>query len=148
MRRIHGRSGYSEDEMRSGILMLGGVTLLDIATEGGYHPPADVNETSDGVSIRMEIPGVSVRNVQVLVRGARIEVSGEKRPDQAGCEASYLCIERTFGRFCRVFEISGAVNLADMTAALRGGVLKLFIPKLSERRGRERRVRIDAEDEA
>lgn len=147
MRRAGGKGGYAEEEMGSGILMLGGVTLLDIATEGGYHPPADVNETVDGVSIRMEVPGVSVRNVQVVVRGARIEVSGEKRPDQAGCEASFLCIERSFGKFCRIFEISGAVNLAEMTASLKGGVLRLFVPKVSERRGREQRVRIDAEDE-
>jgi HSP20 family protein len=140
--------GFPVGDSRSGILMLGGVTLLDVSTEGGYRPPADINETADGVSIRMEVPGVSVRTVQVVVRGARVEVSGEKRPDQAGCEASYLCMERTFGKFCRIFEINGSVNLSEMTAALKGGVLSLFVPKVSERRGREQRVRIDAEDES
>jgi HSP20 family protein len=141
-----GRRRY-DDEGHSGILMLGGVTLLDVSTEGGYHPPADVNETPDGVSIRMEMPGVSVRNVQVVVRGARVEVSGEKRPDQVGCEASFICMERTFGKFCRVFEISGSVDLSRITAGLKGGVLTIFVPKVTERRGREQRVRIDAEDD-
>jgi HSP20 family protein len=131
----------------TGILMMGGVTLLDVSVRGGNRPPADVNETADGVSIRMELPGVSVRHVQVVVRGPRIEVSGEKRPDQAGCEASFLCMERRFGKFRRVFEISGAVSLATMTATLKGGVLSLFVPKVRERRGRERRVRIDAGEE-
>ncbi len=143
-----GKRDNPGENARSGILMLGGVTLLDVSTEGSYRPPSDVNETSEGVSIRMEVPGVSVRHVQVVVRGARIEVSGEKRPDQAGCDASYLCMERTFGKFCRVFEISGSVNLSEMTAGLKGGVLTLFVPKVSERRGREQRVRIDVEDES
>ena len=107
-----------DDEAGSGILMLGGVTLIDVSVRGGNRPPADVNETADGISIRMEVPGVSVRNVQVLVRGARVEVSGEKRPDQAGCDASYLCMERRFGKFRREFEVNGAVNLAEMTASL------------------------------
>ncbi len=143
-----GKKGYPGEESRSGILMLGGVTLIDVSIEGGYRPPADVNETAEGVSIRMEVPGVSVRHVQVVVRGARVEVSGEKRPDQAGCDASFLCMERTFGKFSRIFEVSGSVNLAEMTAGLKGGVLTLFVPKVSERRGREQRVRIDAEDES
>jgi HSP20 family protein len=140
-------TGCPDDALRTGILMLGGVTLLDVLTEGNYHVPADVNETGEGVSIRIEVPGVTVRQIQVVVRGTRVEVSGEKRSDQAGCDASYLCMERTFGKFSRVFEISGAVNLAQMTATLKGGVLTLFVPKVGERRGRERRVRIDAEDE-
>lgn len=142
------KNRYPDDPGESGILMLGGVTLLDVSVRGSNRPPADVNETVDGVSIRMEVPGVSVRNVQVVVRGPRIEVSGEKRRDQAGCEASFLCLERRFGKFCRVFEINGAVNLSEMTASLKGGVLSLFVPKVAERRGRERRVRIDAEDES
>jgi HSP20 family protein len=142
------KNGYPDEATDTGILMLGGVTLLDVSVRGSNRPPADVNETADGISIRMELPGVSVRHVQVVVRGARIEVSGEKRHDQAGCDASYLCLERRFGKFCRLFEINGAVNLAEMTASLKGGVLSLFVPKVPERRGREQRVRIDAGEES
>jgi HSP20 family protein len=140
------RTDFNDDE-RSGILMLGGVTLLDITSESGYRPPADVNETADAVSIRMELPGVSVRHVQVIVRGSRIEVSGEKRSDHVGGDASFLCMERTFGKFCRTFEVNGPVNLGELSAGLAGGVLTLRIPKVPERRGRERRVRIDAGEE-
>jgi HSP20 family protein len=120
--------------------------LLDISDEAAYRPLSDVHETSDGVVIRMELPGVSRGDVEVRVAGNRIEVAGEKRPDADAGDASYLCLERSFGRFQRAFDVSGSVNLSRMTAVLKGGVLVLFLPKISERRGRERLVHIAAEE--
>jgi HSP20 family protein len=87
---------------------------------------------------------VSREEVDVRVRGHRIEVVGEKRPDTAG-DVSYLCVERSFGKFHRAFDVSGSVNLARMTAVLKGGVLILSLPKVSERRGQERRIPVVTE---
>lgn len=122
------------------------VMLMDISDEAAYRPPSDVHETPDGVVIRMEIPGVSEGEVEVRVRGGRIVVAGEKRPDTAAADASYLCLERAFGRFHRAFDVSGSVNLARLTAVLKGGVLILFLPKIAERRGHERRIPIHVEE--
>jgi HSP20 family protein len=122
------------------------VMLMDISDEAAYRPPSDVHETPDGVVIRMEIPGVSEAEVDVRVRGGRIVVAGEKQPDVAASDASYLCLERAFGRFHRAFDVSGSVNLSRMTAVLKGGVLVLFLPKIAERRGHERRIPIHTEE--
>jgi HSP20 family molecular chaperone IbpA len=54
-------------------------------------------------------------------------------------------VERIFGKFHRAFDVSGSVNLARMTAVLKGGVLILFLPKVSERRGQERRIPVVTE---
>jgi HSP20 family protein len=124
----------------------GRVMLTDISDDTSYKPLSDVHETPEEVVVRMELPGVSRDAVEVRVAGNRIEVAGEKRPDEAAGDASYLCLERSFGRFHRAFEVSGAVNPARMTAVLKGGVLILVLPKVSERRGRERRVPVTAEE--
>lgn len=120
--------------------------LMDISDDAAYRPPSDVHETPDAVIIRMELPGVSEKELDVRVKDGRIEVAGEKRPDAAAADASYLCLERVFGRFHRAFDVSGSVNLSRMTALLKGGVLILFLPKVVERRGLERRVPIDTEE--
>lgn len=146
MTRNMRRKSTARDESSQGERRTGQVMLLDISDEAAYKPPSDVHETADGVIIRMELPGVSEEEVDVLVKGGRIEVSGEKRPDAAAGDASYLCLERAFGRFHRAFDVSGAVNLARMTAALKGGVLILFLPKIAERRGQERRIPIHTEE--
>jgi len=132
---------YPQDTCRTGRVM-----LMDISEDAAYIPPSDVHETPEVVVIRMELPGVSGEEIDVRVRGVRIEVAGEKRPDPAAGDASYLCLERAFGRFHRAFDVSGCVNLARVTAVLKGGVLILYLPKVRERRGQERRIPILAEE--
>lgn len=125
---------------------MGRLMLVDISGDAPYKPPADIHETPEGVVIRVEIPGVTKDSVDVRVKGSRIEIVGEKQPDPAGEDASYLCLERAFGRFHRVFDVSGSVNLSRMTAVLKGGVLILFLPKVLERRGLEQRIPIHEEE--
>ena len=142
MSRRHGRThaGSAEGPGAAVQRVPGRVTLLDLSDETGFKPLADVAEADDSVRIRLELPGVPPASVQVRVQGECVEVSGEKVPDFPQGEASYLCLERIFGRFRRVFEVVGAVNLAEVSARMRDGILEVSIPKVRERRGRERRI--------
>ena len=142
MSRRHGRShaGRADDADAAPRENSGRVTLHDRSGETGFRPLSDVTEADDSVRIRLELPGVRPASVQVRVRGDCVEVSGEKVPDFPQGEASYLCLERIFGRFRRVFEVVGAVNLAQVSARMRDGILEVSIPKVRERRGRERRI--------
>ena len=116
------------------------VLLLDLPAESTYQPPSDVVEVDDVVRVLLEIPGVPAASVQVRVLGNRIEVTGEKTPDFPPGETSFLCLERIFGKFQRAFEVRGAVNLGEVSARMANGILVITIPKVAERRGRERRI--------
>lgn len=146
MNRNTRRKAVSREEIAQEARKASRVVLIDISDDALHRPPSDVHETPEGVIIRMELPGVSKGEVEVRVRGGRIDVAGEKRPDTTAADASYLCLERAFGRFHRAFDVSGSVNLARMTALLKGGVLILFLPKVEERRGHERRIPVFTEE--
>ena len=118
----------------------GHVLLLDLPVESVCQPPSDVVEVDDAVRVLLEIPGVPAASVQVRVLGNRIEVIGEKTPDFPAGETSFLCLERIFGKFQRAFEVRGSVNLGEVTARMANGILVIRIPKVVERRGRERRI--------
>jgi HSP20 family protein len=137
-------SGGGSEERRE-VRLLGNVRLLDLSDGAAYVPPSDVTEVEDAVRILLELPGVPVSEVNVWVRGDRIEVTGEKPPDFPRGETSFICIERTFGRYCRVFEVAGPLNLGQISARLKDGILVITIPKMAERRGRERRVPVTVE---
>lgn len=124
----------------------GEVMLVDLSEEQSNPPPSDVHETPEGVVIRMELPGVPRENIDVRVRGSRVDIFGEKPPDKAGEDASFLCLERRFGKFHRAFDVTGSVNLSRMKAVLKDGVLVLAMPKVPDRRGREMRIRILSEE--
>ncbi|MHB1011332.1 MAG: Hsp20/alpha crystallin family protein [Desulfobacteria bacterium] len=118
----------------------GHVLLLDLPVESACQPPSDVVEVDDAVRVVLEIPGVPAASVRVLVQGNRIEVTGEKPPDFPAGETSFLCLERIFGKFQRAFEVRGSVNLGEVSARMANGILVITIPKVPERRGRERRI--------
>jgi len=118
----------------------GHVLLLDLPVDSACQPLSDVVEVDDAVRVLLEIPGVPATSVQVRVLGNRIEVTGEKIPDFPAGETSFLCLERIFGKFQRAFEVRGSVNLGEVSARMANGILVITIPKVAERRGRERRI--------
>lgn len=118
----------------------GHVLLLDLPVESAYQPLSDVVEMDDAVRVLLEIPGIPAASVQVRVLGNRIEITGEKPPDFPAGETSFLCLERIFGKFQRAFEVRGSVNLGEVSARMANGILVITIPKIADRRGRERRI--------
>jgi HSP20 family protein len=122
----------------------GHVLLLDLPVESACQPPSDVVEVDDAVRVLLEIPGVPVSSVHVRVVGNRIEITGEKGTDFPAGETSFLCLERIFGKFQRAFEVRGSVNLGEVSARMANGILVITIPKIADRRGRERRIPVTA----
>jgi len=122
----------------------GHVLLLDLPVESACQPPSDVVEVDDAVRVLLEMPGVPAASVQVRVLGNRIEITGEKTPDFPAGETSFLCLERIFGKFQRAFEVRGSVNLGEVSARMANGILVITIPKIPDRRGRERRIPVTA----
>ena len=138
--RTRPKSPEEVPEVRSAARRTGHVLLLDLPVESACQPLSDVVEVDDSVRVLMEIPGVPPASVQVRVLGNRIEVTGEKPPDFPAGETSFLCLERIFGKFQRAFEVRGSVNLGEVSARMANGILVITIPKVPERRGRERRI--------
>ena len=107
----------------------------------------DVIETSAAIEIVMDLVGVSADAVNVVVASNTVLITGDKRP--AACEhcgqAAFHVAERVFGRFARAVKLSGAIDVARAEARLRDGELRLILPRIDDRRGREHRipVRID-----
>jgi HSP20 family protein len=52
-------------------------------------------------------------------------------------EASFNLVERDFGRFARAVRLSGAYHTARASATLANGELRVRVPKVEERRGRD-----------
>jgi HSP20 family protein len=138
--RARQKSPEEVPEISSAARRTGHVLLLDLPVESACQPLSDVVEVDDAVRVLLEIPGVPAASVQVRVLGNRIEVTGEKLPDFPAGETSFLCLERIFGKFQRAFEVRGSVNLGEVSARMANGILVITIPKVPERRGRERRI--------
>jgi HSP20 family protein len=85
---------------------------------------------------------MSASSLRILFRDGVVVVAGEKRPPQRGEARLFHQVERDFGRFARVLQLTGAFDAARARAALFAGELTITIPKRVDRRGQPRRIPI------
>lgn len=108
-------------------------------------PPVDVVETADTVEIVVDLPGVVIDDVQVVFGRGVVVVGGRKAPP--GCEhreAAFHLAERAFGSFARAVRLNGAFDAGRATATLTAGELRIVLPRIEDRRGRELRIPVTA----
>jgi len=105
----------------------------------GWIPPIDVHETAEEYVITAELPGLGRDDVEIKVLDGRLQISGERRERDLGCE-QYHRVERGRGHFSRTFELPHPVEEERVTADLHDGVLTVVCPKAAE--GGARRVRV------
>ena len=110
--------------------------------EAECRAPVDVVETPTGLEIVMDLAGVPADAVQVVVAENTLIVMGRKSPSvcEHHREAAFHVAERTFGRFARGVRLTGAFDVGRADARLRAGELRVTLPRIEERRGRERRI--------
>ena len=105
---------------------------------GEWAPPVDLCETESIISIRVELPGVTADQIKIGLTNTKLRIWGEKkrRPSRRRI-ISYLCSERSFGKFSRIVPLRWTVCIRNATTELKGGVLHIHLPKIEDRRGEE-----------
>jgi HSP20 family protein len=105
---------------------------------GTWAPPVDLCETEKLISIRVELPGVSADEIKIGICNTKLRIWGEKkrRPSRRRI-ISYLCSERSFGKFGRIVPLRWTFSIREATAELSNGMLHIYLPKIEDRRGEE-----------
>ena len=106
-------------------------------------PPLDIIETDAGIEAILDIPGVPAASIEIVFSRHVLLIAGQKLPEP--CEdgdAAFHIAERSFGRFARAISVDGAFDAGRATARLAGGELRVILPRLAERRGRQIRIPI------
>ena len=123
--------------------------LLDAQTSAGApagecNPPVDVVESPSQIEVTVDLPSVARDDVHVAFARGTILVAGIKRaPTCTHNDAAFHLAERAFGRFARAIRIAGAVDAGRARATLSAGELRIVVPRIDERRGREIRIPIE-----
>jgi HSP20 family molecular chaperone IbpA len=101
-----------------------------------WLPPTDVIERADGLEIVMDLAGIGDR-LRVAVVDRILVVSGEKSTGPCNAGAAFHVAERTFGKFQRAVPLRIAFDASAITATLFQGELRIVVPRIDDRRGRE-----------
>jgi len=111
---------------------------------GHCTPALDVQETPEVLEVVMDLPGVPASHVRVLLKGGVLVIVGEKPSPYPGGrgDTSFHLVERGFGRFARAVHLAGTFDGGRVHAVLKGGELRVILPRLQDRRGQEIHVPI------
>ncbi|MBC7196004.1 MAG: Hsp20/alpha crystallin family protein [Deferribacterales bacterium] len=99
---------------------------------GDWYPPVDIFEKEDGITIIMEIPGVSENDIDLQITDGVLTVRGEKKLPYEKSNENFYRLERNFGKFARSFSLPNTVDQNKVKAGLKEGILKIEIGKKDE----------------
>ncbi|MEJ2151770.1 MAG: Hsp20/alpha crystallin family protein [Gemmatimonadota bacterium] len=107
------------------------------AAERQWFPAADVSETPDFLTLRLEVPGMVTEDIKIGVENNTLTVRGEKKHESKSEDETFFRSERSYGAFERSFSLPGYVNSEDVHAKLDNGVLTIRLPRREEAKSRE-----------
>ena len=103
----------------------------------------DIRDAGDSYVMEADFPGFQKENISVEIDGDTMTIRAERHSERekAECASSYICTQRPFGVWERVFDIS-AVDSGAVAASYENGVLTLRLPKKASTAPQARRIEI------
>jgi HSP20 family protein len=116
---------------------------LESTASGHWVPTTDVYTTENGLVVKLELAGMRSENLEIIVEGSRLRISGN-RPD--GCRApncSFLVMEINYGPFECVLDLPQGYDLNQAKASYLNGFLRIDVPRLPPPHSKTTKVRVD-----
>lgn len=123
------------------------VTSQESLSAGNFVPPVDVYEDEHGIQLKMEVPGIDEKEIDIRLENNLLTVRGERKLESETKEENYHRIERHYGTFTRSFTLPNTVNPEDVKAAYSKGVLTIALGKRAEAKPKQIKVNMTSERE-
>lgn len=111
-------------------------------TAGAFVPAVDIYEDEQGVQLKLEVPGVDEKDLDIRVENNVLSVSGERKFESEQKEENFRRVERRFGSFSRSFTLPNTVSTDDIRADYRNGVLTIHLAKRAEAKPKQIKVNV------
>lgn len=99
-----------------------------------WKPAAELEDTDNNVILRLSIPGVEAKDLNIRVTQQVVAISGEKRQENQTENGSSFRSEFRYGKFQRVIPLPVAIENNKVQAQFKDGILTLTLPKVIEAR--------------
>ena len=107
-----------------------------------FAPPVDVYEDEHSVTLKIEVPGIDEKDIDVRLENNTLTVHGERKFEKEEKEENYRRVERQYGSFTRSFTLPNTVDAEQVSADYDRGVLKITLAKKAEAKPKQIKVNI------
>ena len=122
-----------------------GASHDDALTSSSFAPAVDVYEDEHQVTLKIEVPGIDEKDIDVRVENNTLTVHGERKIEKEEKEENYRRVERQYGSFTRTFTLPQTVDTENVSATYDKGVLKIALPKKAEAKPKQIKVNVGSE---
>ena len=111
-------------------------------TTTAFAPPVDVYEDEHNVTLKIEVPGIEEKDIDVRIENNTLTVHGERKFEKEEKEENYRRVERQYGSFTRTFTLPNTVDPEKVQADYDKGVLKIKLAKKAEAKPKQIKVNV------
>ena len=110
-----------------------------------FAPPVDIYEDEHAITLKMEVPGIDEKDIDVRIDGNTLSVRGERKLEKDEKEENYRRIERQYGSFTRSFTLPSSVDPTQVSAHYEQGVLKVNLAKKAEAKPKQIKINVGSQ---
>ena len=112
-------------------------------TTASFVPAVDIYEDAQKVMLKLEVPGIEEKDLDVRVENNTLTIKGERKFEKEEKEENFHRIERRYGSFYRAFTLPSTVDTENVKASYDAGVLKLELKKKAEAQPKQIKINVD-----
>ena len=116
----------------------------DTVAATGFVPAVDVYEDAQKIVLKLEVPGIEEKDLDIRVENHTLTVKGERKFEAEEKEQNFHRIERRYGSFYRAFTLPTTVSTENVAASYNAGVLKLELKKKPEAQPKQIKITVAA----
>lgn len=134
---LHEMEQWFEDALHRPFLGFHRYPLANLMGErrsGDFVPSIDMFEEGNELVVKAELAGIKREDIKVELTGNMLTLSGEKRGEEKVERKDYYRVEQTYGSFSRTLDLPEGLNLDNVKANYKDGLLEIRIPKMAETR--------------
>ena len=114
-------------------------------TSTSFAPPVDIYEDEHNITLKMEVPGIDEKDIDVRIENNTLTVRGERKFEKEEKEENFRRVERQYGSFTRSFTLPSSVETENIQANYDKGVLEIRLAKKAEAKPKQIKVKVGGE---
>jgi HSP20 family protein len=107
-----------------------------------FIPNVNTREGEYAYHVELDLPGIKKEDIEITTEDNVLTISGERKMKEEVKEDDYYKVESAYGKFSRSFTLPEKIDVENIHAESKDGVLEVIIPKLKEEENKPKKIEI------
>ena len=107
-----------------------------------FVPQVNTREGEYAYHVELDLPGIKKEDIEITTEDNILTISGERKMKEEVKEDDYYKVESTYGKFSRSFTLPEKIDVENIHAESKDGVLEVVIPKIAEEESKPKKIEI------